>query len=253
VSILIKISERVRRAEYAIRDVLVAAKQLEKQGKKMLYFNIGDPVPYGFETPMHVRRALFEATNKGYNGYADSQGVLPLREAVCEREKRVNGLDLTPDNVMVTSGTSEGINFLFGATIEPGDEVLVPGPAYPQYIEVPKFYGGNATVYRNIEEEGWKPDIDDLRKKIRKKTKAVVLINPNNPTGAHMDEKAVKEIIDVVAEHRVLLISDEIYDQLVQRSRCRQGCPHDSHEWHIEDLCSPRVESWMALLPPSQW
>nr|MDO8134816.1 aminotransferase class I/II-fold pyridoxal phosphate-dependent enzyme [Candidatus Njordarchaeum guaymaensis] len=212
---MIRITDRVMGMEYAIRDVLVAARQLEKQGKKILYFNIGDPVAYGFETPEHVRRALYEATNKGYNGYADSQGVLPLREAVCEREKRVNGVDLAPENVIVTSGTAEGINFLFGAIVESGDEILVPGPAYPQYISVPKFYGGKAVTYRTIEEEGWKPDLDDLRKKIRKRTRAVVLINPNNPTGAHVDESGVKEIVDIVAEHRVLLISDEIYDQLV--------------------------------------
>nr|MDO8099079.1 aminotransferase class I/II-fold pyridoxal phosphate-dependent enzyme [Candidatus Njordarchaeota archaeon] len=212
---MIKITDRVMGMEYAIRDVLVAAKQLEKQGKKILYFNIGDPVAYGFETPEHVRRALYEATNKGYNGYADSQGVLPLREAVCEREKRVNGVDLTPENIIVTSGTAEGINFLFGAIVESGDEILVPGPAYPQYISIPKFYGGKAVTYRTIEEEGWKPDLDDLRKKIKKRTRAVVLINPNNPTGAHVDESGIKEIVDIVTERRVLLISDEIYDQLV--------------------------------------
>jgi tyrosine/nicotianamine family aminotransferase len=212
---LVKITERVKGIEYAIRDVLVAAKEVEKKGKKILYFNIGDPVAYGFDTPDYVKRALFDATSKGFNGYADSQGVLPLREAVCEREKRLNGVDLTPNDVMVTSGTAEAISFLLGALIEPGDELLLPGPSYPQYLSVTKFYGGKAVTYRNIEEEGWKPDLDDLRKKINKRTRAIVLINPNNPTGAHLDEKQVKEFVDVAAENKLLLISDEIYDQIV--------------------------------------
>jgi len=212
---MIRITERARGIEYAIRDVIVAAKEVEKQGKKVLYFNIGDPVTYGFDTPDFVKRALFEATSKGYNGYADTQGVLTLRQAVGEREKRLNGVDITPDNVMVTSGTAEGINFLLGAIIEPGDEMLLPGPTYPQYLAVTRFYGGKPVTYRNIEEEGWRPDVDDLRKKITKKTRGVVLINPNNPTGAHVDEKSVREIVDVCAERRVLLVSDEIYDQIV--------------------------------------
>jgi aspartate/methionine/tyrosine aminotransferase len=139
---MIRITERARGIEYAIRDVIVAAKEVEKQGKKVLYFNIGDPVTYGFDTPDFVKRALFEATSKGYNGYADTQGVLTLRQAVGEREKRLNGVDITPDNVMVTSGTAEGINFLLGAIIEPGDEMLLPGPTYPQYLAVTRFYGG---------------------------------------------------------------------------------------------------------------
>jgi aspartate/methionine/tyrosine aminotransferase len=212
---MIRITQRAGGIEYAIRDVIVAAKEVEKQGKKVLYFNIGDPVAYGFDTPDFVKKALYDATLKHYNGYADTQGVTPLREAVCEREKRVNGVDYTPNDIMVTSGTAEGINFLLGAIVEPGDEVLLPGPTYPQYLAVAKFYGGKPVTYRNIEAEGWRPDVDDLRKKITKKTQAVVLINPNNPTGAHADEKSVKEIVDVCAEKNVLLISDEIYDVLV--------------------------------------
>jgi alanine-synthesizing transaminase len=211
----IRVTERVKGIEYAIRDVLVTAKEVEKQGKKILYFNIGDPVAYGFDTPDFVKKALFDATMKHYNGYADTQGVLSLREAVCEREKRVNGVDYTPNDIMVTSGTAEGINFLLGAIVEPGDEVLLPGPTYPQYLAVTRFYGGKPVTYRTIEEEGWKPDPDNLRKKITKKTRAVVLINPNNPTGAHADEKSVKEIVDITAERKILLISDEIYDVLV--------------------------------------
>jgi tyrosine/nicotianamine family aminotransferase len=210
-----RVTERVKGIEYAIRDVLVTAKEVEKRGKKILYFNIGDPVAYGFDTPDFVKKALFEATSKHYNGYADTQGVLTLREAICEREKRVNGTEYDPNDIMVTSGTAEGINFLVGALVEQGDEVLLPGPTYPQYLAVTRFYGGKPVTYRTIEAEGWRPDVDDLRKKIGKKTQAIVLINPNNPTGAHVNEKGVKEIIDIAAERNILLVSDEIYDVLV--------------------------------------
>jgi alanine-synthesizing transaminase len=209
-------TERTRTIEYAIRDVMVFAKNLEKKGKKIIYLNIGDPVKYDFDTPEHIKQAMTEAINEGNNWYAQSEGLLELREAICEKEKRVNSVSgLQPENVIVTQGISEGIQMIMAAVVEHGDEVLVPGPTYPPYMSYVKFFGGTPVSYETVEEDGWQPDIDDIRRSITPKTRAMVLINPNNPCGALYDERVVKKMVDLAGEHDLLLISDEIYDRIV--------------------------------------
>jgi len=209
------VTERVQTIEYAIRDVIVLAKKLEKKGKEIVYLNIGDPVKYDFDTPNHIKQALREAVEEGANWYSPSEGLPELREAVCEKEKKVNGVEITPENVIVTQGISEGIQMLMAAIVEKGDEVLVPGPAYPPYISYVRFFGGKPVSYRTIEENGWQPDIRDLQSKITRKTRGIVVINPNNPCGALYSEKTVKEIVGLAGEHKLFLISDEIYDRIV--------------------------------------
>lgn len=211
----IKVTKRVTRISYAIRDVIAQAKQLEKQGLEILYLNIGDPLKFDFDTPRHIKQALADAVNSGVNWYAPSEGLPELREAICEKENRVNGINLTPENVVVTSGVSEGIQMVTAAIVEEGSEVLVPGPSYPPYTSFTEFFGGTPVPYRTIEQENWKPDIDDLRAKVTDKTRAILIINPNNPTGALYDEKTVGKIVDVAAEHDLPILSDEMYDQIV--------------------------------------
>ncbi len=208
-------TERTRTIEYAIRDVVAFAKRIEKQGKKIIYLNIGDPCKYDFDTPEYIKRALVKAVEEGNNWYAPSEGLLELREAVCEKEERVNAVRIQAENVIVTQGISEGIQMLMAAIVDSGDEVLVPGPTYPPYISYVKFFGGKATSYETVEENGWQPNVDDLNRKISQKTRAIVIINPNNPTGALYDETVVKKIIELAGEHNLILISDEIYDRLV--------------------------------------
>ena len=212
---MFEVTERARTIEYAIRDVMVFAKKLEKQGKSIVYLNIGDPVKFDFGTPKHIKQAMINAIEEGSNWYAPSEGLLELREAICEKEEKVNGVALQPENVIVTHGISEGIQMLMAAVVEPGDEVLVPGPTYPPYMSYVKFFGGMPVSYETVEEDGWQPNIDDLRRKITSKTRAVVLINPNNPCGALYDEKVVKRIVDLAGERNILLVSDEIYDRIV--------------------------------------
>jgi len=216
---VIDLTNRVKSIEYAIRDVVVYAKKLEKTGKKILYLNIGDPCKYDFDTPQHIKEAYCEAIKKGYNWYSDSKGLPELREAIAEKEKRVNNIDIDPENVIVTSGISEAIKMVIAALIDNGDEILVPGPTYPPYIAYTKFFGGKPVAYRCIEEEGWQPDIEDIRNKISEKTKILVIINPNNPTGALYNEKTIKEILNIAAEHELVVVSDEIYDQIVYEKR----------------------------------
>jgi len=212
---MVAITDRVKKVEYAIRDVVLPAKKLEKQGKKILYLNIGDPNYYDFDTPKQFKEALYEAINEHHNGYSDSQGVLQLRKAIAKREKNFNRISLSPDDIFITSGVSEAIGFLLAALINPGDEFLVPGPTYPSYIGLTKYNNGVPVPYRTIEEEDWKPDVDDIEKKITRRTKAILIINPNNPTGAVYDEEAVREIVNIASSHNLVLVSDEIYDQIV--------------------------------------
>ncbi|MEM0357716.1 MAG: aminotransferase class I/II-fold pyridoxal phosphate-dependent enzyme [Candidatus Bathyarchaeia archaeon] len=215
----VRITERVRTIEYAIRDVIVYARALAKAGRKVYYLNIGDPVAFDFDTPEHIKWALFEAVRSGANAYSASEGLLELREAISEKEKRVNGVDVSAEDVIVTSGISEGIQMVMAAIVEAGDEILLPGPTYPPYISYARFFGGKPVTYRTVEEDGWQPDIDDLRRKVSDKTRAIVVINPNNPCGALYGEKVLRQILDVAAEYEIPVISDEIYDQLVFEKR----------------------------------
>lgn len=212
---MVTVSKRAQYIRYAIRDVVVFAKEIEKQGRDILYLNIGDPVKYDFDTPNHIKNALIKAVQDGSNSYSSSEGILELREAICRREKKNNNIDIYPENVMVTNGISEGLQMLLGAFIETGDEVLLPDPTYPPYTAYMKFFGGKPVTYKTVEEEGWQPDIDNIRSQITDKTKGIVVINPNNPSGAMYDRKVLRQIVDVAAEHNLLIISDEIYDKIV--------------------------------------
>lgn len=215
----VKVTERVRTIEYAIRDVLVFAKQVAKTGKKIYYLNIGDPVAFDFETPPHIRQALTKAVEEGANAYSPSEGLPELRQAISQKEKRVNNVDVATDDIIITEGISEGIQMIMAALLDAGDEILLPGPTYPPYISYAKFFGAKPITYETIEENGWQPNTDDLRRKISKKTRAIVIINPNNPCGALYDEKVVKEIISIAGEYHIPILSDEIYDQIVYEKK----------------------------------
>jgi alanine-synthesizing transaminase len=214
VVIALNLTERVQNLEYAIRDVVGHARQMEKKGKDVIYLNIGDPLLFDFDTPEHVKDALINAIKEGLNAYSASEGMPELRDAICVKEKKVGGFEVRPENVIVSNGVSEAIQMVLGALVENGDELLVPGPAYPPYISYTEFFGGKAVQYRTSEENGWQPDLDDVRKKVTDKTRSIVIINPNNPCGALYDRKTVKAMVDLAGEHDIPLISDEIYDQI---------------------------------------
>ena len=212
---MIKASKRSQGVHYAIREVSVPARELEKKGHKILKINIGDPNKYDFDTPKHIKDALYQATLDGHNGYSPSEGEAELRNAIIEREKKRNNVDYTLNDICVTTGVTEALQILLNASLNPHDELLIPGPTYPQYNLITHFNDAESISYRCIEEDDWQPDVDDIRKKVTKKTKGIVVINPNNPTGALYSEKVVKEIVDIAGEHNVPIISDEIYDDMV--------------------------------------
>jgi alanine-synthesizing transaminase len=209
-------AERALGIEYAIRDVVAPARELERQGHKVLKLNIGDPIAYGFRPPPHLVEALHRAALENHNGYSPSEGDPVLVDAIVRREKRRNRADYAPGDVLVTTGISEGLQLLLGAAVRPGDEVLIPGPSYPPYDSLVRFFGGVPVHYATDESKEWQPDLDDVRRKISPRTKALCLINPNNPTGALYPEKVVRQFAELAGEHQdqLFLISDEIYDEM---------------------------------------
>jgi alanine-synthesizing transaminase len=208
------VSRRVRDIEYAIRDIAVIADQVKKTGKQVYHLNIGDPLKYDFQTPKFITEALANASYNGKNFYADSLGVVELREEISKFLKRKDNLDIKSDDIVVTTGVTEAIYFLLAAMIEKGQEFLIPGPTYPLYINNTKFYDGIPIEYELNEEDDWEPNIDDLRNKITNKTQGILICSPNNPTGVLFSEKKVKKIIDIAGEYDLPVLSDEIYDQI---------------------------------------
>jgi aspartate/methionine/tyrosine aminotransferase len=204
---------RLRHMEAPIRDVLAPARELEKQGHKVLKLNIGDPDAYDFEPPAPLAQALADAAKLGR--YADSEGQPDVRHAIAKYEKEMRGLDLKPEDVIFTAGVSEALQFLFGALLEPGDEILVPGPAYPQYLGVTSFYGAVPVEYPSRPENGWIPKIEDIAARVTPRTKAIAVISPNNPTGAVYPKSILKAIAKLAHEKGIVLISDDIYSELV--------------------------------------
>lgn len=198
--------------EYAIRDITLHARQYEKSGRKIIYLNIGDPVKYDFPTPDHIKKALIDAILNNFNYYADSEGILELRQAIVKKES-LKGLSITVEDVLVTNGISEGLDMVAASIVEPNSEILMPGPYYPPYASYVKFYGGKPIEFR-LTEDGT-PDLDDIKSKITSKARALCIINPNNPTGEVFNRKNLKQLIDVAAEHDMYIICDEIYDKLV--------------------------------------
>ncbi len=209
-------SERAMSIRYAIRDVVVEAVKLERQGHRILRLNIGDPNAYDFDTPEHIKEGTIRAIKEGHNGYAPSEGVLELREAISEREIR-DGRNIGPEDVVVTAGVTEALQMLFAAL--EGRGVLIPAPAYPPYTTYTKFFGAVPIEYPGIEENDWQPDVDFIRRTLESdregKISAISVINPNNPTGAFYPEKTVREIMSLAGEYGVMVISDEIYDRML--------------------------------------
>lgn len=207
-----KVSDRISNVEYAIRDITIHARQYEKKGKKIVYLNIGDPVKYDFPTPDHIKKALVDAVSSNFNYYADSEGILELREAIVKKESQ-KGLPITVDDVLVTNGISEGLDMIAASIVEPNTEILMPGPYYPPYSSYVKFYGGKPIEFKLTEDGA--PNLDDIKSKITPKTRALCIINPNNPTGEVFSSKSLKQLIDIAVEHDMYIICDEIYDKLV--------------------------------------
>ena len=199
--------------EYAIRDIVLAARKVEQSGMNVDYLNIGDPVQFGFQPPDNVKQALINSINNGENYYSTSEGLLELREEIAKKEN-LKGLSITADDILITNGVSEGLDMVISSIVEEGDEVLLPGPYYPPYASYVRLHGGIPVEF-SVDLNNSTPDIDDIKSKITSKTVAICLISPNNPTGVVFNENALKELVDIANEHNLYIICDEIYDQII--------------------------------------
>ena len=209
----IQVASRVHGFSYAIRNIVAEAKKVEAVGTRVRYLNIGDPIPFGFKTPQHLLDAVQRAMHDGLNGYTSSPGIEPAREAVAE-DFAGRGLKIPADRVLLTMGTSEGIELALTALVNAGEEVLVPVPTYPLYTAVLAKLGANAAYYQTDPNNNWMPDLDHIESLIGPSTRALVVINPNNPTGAVYSDSTRRKLLELANRHSLLLLADEVYADL---------------------------------------
>jgi alanine-synthesizing transaminase len=212
-SAAVPVASRVNRFSYAIRNIVAEARAVEAAGRRVQYLNIGDPITFGFETPPALVEAVERAMRDGYNGYTPSPGIAPAREAVAT-EWSARGFPVASDRVLITSGTSEGIELALTAVADAGDRVLVPLPTYPLYTAVLAKIGADAAYYRTDPARGWMPDLDHIESLIDARTRAIVLIDPNNPTGAVYPEATRRALLNLADRHGLLVLADEVYGDL---------------------------------------
>ena len=210
---LITPASRLENVHYAIRDLAVLADEVAKTGKKILPLNIGDPLKFDFATPPHLIEAVTKAMRDGKNGYAASSGVGEAVQAIHGEAER-KGIKNVQD-VFVTSGVSECVDICLAALLNDGETVLTPSPEYPLYSAVLSKIEAPLCPYDLDEENGWAPDIAEIESKITSKTRGIVVINPNNPTGALYTRETLQQIIDLARRHNLVIFADEIYDKLV--------------------------------------
>ena len=208
-------SSKLDNVLYDVRGPVVdEAARMEEAGIHVLKLNIGNPAPFGFRAPDEVihdmRRQLVEC-----EGYSHSKGLFSARKAVMQYMQTKNVHNVTMDDIYIGNGVSEMINLSMSALLDSGDEVLIPSPDYPLWTACVTLAGGKAVHYLCDEQSEWNPDIADIRKKVTPKTKAIVIINPNNPTGALYPKEILEQIVEVAREHQLMIFSDEIYDRLI--------------------------------------
>ena len=209
----IPIAARLAGFDYAIRNIVNEARKVEASGRRVHYLNIGDPVLFGFKTPPHLVEAVERAMRDGHNGYTAAAGIAEAREAVAH-EYTSGGVSISPDRVILTSGTSEGIELALSVLVDPDDEVLVPVPTYPFYTAVLTKLNARAVYYRTDPARGWEPDLEHLKSLVSPRTRALVVIDPNNPTGAVYSESTRKTLLDIADQGNLVLLSDEVYTDL---------------------------------------
>ncbi len=206
-------AERCENVRYAIRDIVVIANQVAATGKEMLYLNIGDPNLFDFEPPRHIVDATYNAMIKNLNGYAPSSGIKEAVGAV-EKEAARKGIDNVLD-IFVTTGASEAIDIALTSLVNEGENVLTPTPGYSLYPAIAAKLRNIENPYYLDESNNWQPNIEDIKSKINDKTKAIILINPNNPTGALYKTEVLHQIVELALEHNLVIFADEIYDKLL--------------------------------------
>jgi alanine-synthesizing transaminase len=206
-------ADRTRHIRYAVRDIILIADEARRRGRDLLYLNIGDPNPYHFRTPPHILDATIKAMRDNLNGYSPSSGI-PEATAAIRRDAEARGLRNIQD-VFIGTGASETIEIALSALVNRGDNVLLPFPGYPLYTALTAKLECEGRPYFLDEAHGWQPDLEDMAARIDEHTRAIVLINPNNPTGGTWSRETLLQIIELCRKHGLVLLSDEIYDRLI--------------------------------------
>jgi alanine-synthesizing transaminase len=209
----VRVAQRIQGFSYAIRNIVSEAQRVEASGRTVRYLNVGNPPAFGFGPPLHMIEAVERAMRDGQNGYGPSPGIAPAREAVAS-EYTSRGWIVSPERVFITMGTSEGIELALCALVDPEEEVLVPSPTYPLYTAVLAKIGARAVFYKTDPSNGWIPEVDRLDRLVTSKTRALVVIDPNNPTGATYPLKVRRGLIDFAERHGLPILADEVYGDL---------------------------------------
>ncbi|HIF9450227.1 TPA: pyridoxal phosphate-dependent aminotransferase [Photobacterium damselae] len=253
-------SSKLNNVCYDIRGpVLKHAKRMEEEGQKIIKLNIGNPAPFGFDAPDEILVDVIRNLPTS-QGYCDSKGIYPARKAIVQHYQKRGMLDLDVEDVYIGNGVSELIVMAMQALLDHQDEILVPSPDYPLWTAAVSLSGGIPVHYICDEESDWYPDLDDIKKKITPQTKGIVLINPNNPTGAVYSRDFLLEVVEIARQHNLIIFADEIYDKILY-----DGAQHTSIAPLAEDVfcitfnglsksyrvCGFRA-GWMVLSGPRQ-
>jgi alanine-synthesizing transaminase len=220
--VIVPQASRLRNVRYDIRGpVLRRARQLEAEGHQILKLNLGNPAPFGMFAPDELIRDVVANIGEA-QGYSDARGIHAGRLAVAQHFERNGVAGVGPDHVFLGNGVSELIVMSLQALLDTGDEVLVPAPDYPLWTGAINLCGGRAVHYRCVEEEGWQPDLEHIRAQITENTRALVIINPNNPTGAVYSRQTLLGMLDIARRYGLLVLTDEIYDQILYEDAVHQ-------------------------------
>lgn len=194
-----------------IRKVNEKALAMERAGERVLHFELGRP---DFDTPDYIKKAAFRALTEGKVHYTSNFGCMEVRQAIADKLKRENNIDYKPGEVLVTVGLSEAVFAVLATILNRGDEILVPDPVWLNYMNVPNLLGAKPVTYSLKEENGFQMDLDEVRSKITPRTKAVVIVTPNNPTGGVLSERVLKELAEIAVANDLMVLSDEVYERL---------------------------------------
>ena len=217
-------AKRLENVRYAIRDLACVADEVIAQGHKVLPLNVGDPLNFDFHTPPHIIEAAYKAMRDGKNGYAPSPGIPEALEAIRGEAAR-KGITTVRD-VFVTSGVSETVDLCISALVNPGEDILTPKPDYPLYSAVLCKLGIALNAYDLNEGDAWQPELADIERKLTPRTRAIVLINPNNPTGSLCSRQMLEQVAEIARRHNLVVFSDEIYDKLILPDANGDVTPH---------------------------
>lgn len=216
---LIGKTKKLENVAYDVRGPVVdEADRMIEQGVKIMKLNIGNPAPFGFEAPYEIIRDMMANLNQS-EGYSDSKGIFSARKAIMQYCQLKNIPEVGMNDIYTGNGVSELISMSMQGLLDSGDEILIPSPDYPLWTAAATLAGGKVVHYVCDEQADWNPDIDDIKKKVTDRTKGIVVINPNNPTGAMYSKEILEQIVEVAREHELIIFADEIYDRIVMDGR----------------------------------